>query len=234
MHTGAPLLGNAIGSRETVRVFADGQRTLVAIGVACPPVRARTHGRRLVARWPPGRCGLTSPRVTLKLALDADCQLAQGRVRRAGTPPVTLRAARCAPDGAVSAEAGEECAGDDACGSDRHCLDCRCVPRVDFARDILPIFQGCMTVACHEGPTGTGIVDLLPEQAFLQLRARSARTGTCAGQPIVVPGDPDASVFWKRVGGEECGGRMPLGSSLLPTAELDAIRAWIAQGATER
>jgi hypothetical protein len=102
---------------------------------------------------------------------------------------------------------------------------------VSFARDVQPIFRGCLTVACHEGPTAVGTVDLVADRAYAELRGRSARAGACAGQPLVVPGDPDASVLWKRLGGSECGGSMPLGSSLLPAADLDAIRTWLAQGA---
>jgi hypothetical protein len=231
-HAGTRLLGDGPGSRDIVRLLGDDRRVLVAFGAVCPPVRARAQARRVVARWRPGRCGLAGG-VRLKMVLDADCQIARGRVRRAGAPPVRLEAARCAADGLVSAGTGEECAGDTACGADRRCVDCRCVPGVAFARGVEPTFQGCLTVACHEGPTAVGSVDLAPGRAYAELLGRGARAGPCAGQPLVLPGDPDASVLWKRLAGSECGGRMPLGSPLLPAGELDAIRTWIAEGAPE-
>ena len=231
VHGGTGLLAG--GPRhDVVSMVGKGRRLLVALGVVCPPVQARARGRRVVARWPPGRCAIAG-RVTLKLALDADCQIARGRVRRAGARPVPLDAARCAADGIVSAGTGEECADSAGCPPDRRCVDCRCVPPVDFARDVAPTFQGCLTVACHEGPTAVGSVDLAPGRAYPELLGRSARAGACGGRPLVVPGDSDASVLWKRVAGPECGGRMPLGSALLPAAELDAIRTWIAEGAPE-
>jgi hypothetical protein len=230
VQTGTRLLADGPGSYDVVRVTADDRRMRVALDVTCPPGRARARGRRLTARWPRGRCGVPE-RVTLKMVLDANCEVARGRVRRAGFGRVEFMATRCAPDGVVSSDTGEECAGADACGPGLGCVDCRCVPLVSFARDVKPIFQGCLTVACHEGPTANGSVDLAPDRAYAELRSRGARAGACAGQAFVVPGDPDASVLWKRVGGSECGGSMPLGSPLLPAADLDAIRAWIAQGA---
>jgi hypothetical protein len=227
---GTRVLSGAPGSYDLVRVIADGRRTSVAIGAACPPVRAHTTGRRIVARWRRGLCGVPE-RVMLKMALDGTCEVARRRVRRTGSRLVALLAARCASDGVVSVEAGEECAAADACGAERRCVDCRCAPVISFARDVQPAFQNCMTVACHEGARAVGLFELVPERAYEQLLARRARAGACAGQPLVAPDDPDASVLWKRLGGTECGGRMPLGSLALPAADVDAIRAWIAQGA---
>jgi len=230
-HVGTRLLVDG-PSRDIVRIVRDDRRVLVALGAVCPPVRARAHGLRVVARWPQGRCALAG-RVALKMVLDVDCEIARGRVHRTGARPVPFEAARCAADGVVSAGSGEECAGAGACAPDRRCVDCGCVPRVDFARDVAPTFQNCLTVACHEGPTANGMVDLAPGRAYSELMGRGAHAGACAGQPLVVPGDPDASVLWKRITGSECGGRMPFGSPLLPGVQLDAIRTWIAEGAPE-
>jgi hypothetical protein len=230
MQPGTRVLPGAPGSYDLVRVIPDGRRMNVSIDAACPPVRAHAAGRRIVARWPRGACGVPE-RVTLKMVLDAACEIARGRVRRTGLRPAGLLAARCASDGVVSAEAGEECATPDACGPDRRCVDCRCAPVVSFVRDVQPAFQNCMTVACHQGANAVGLFELVPDRAYEQLLARRARAGACGGQPLVAPGNPDASVLWKRLGGTECGGRMPLGSVALPAADIDAIRAWIAQGA---
>jgi Planctomycete cytochrome C len=230
VQAGTRLLPAASGDYDVVHVTTDGERMRVALDATCPPIRARARGRRLTARWPRGRCAVPES-VTLKMVLDDGCEVARGRVRRSGSRAVALLAARCAADDVVSAGTGEEYAAADACGPDRRCVDCRCVPVVGFVRDVQPIFQNCLTAACHEGADAAGSFELVPERAYEELLARRARAGACGGQPLVVPGDPDASVLWKRVGGTTCGASMPLGSPLLPAADVDAIRAWIAQGA---
>ena len=229
--SGTRVLPGATGGYDVVRVVTAGRRITVALDATCPPIRARAHGRRVTARWPRGRCAVPG-RVTLEMVLDDGCEIVRGRVRRTGSRAVALLAARCAPDGVISADAGEECAvSDDTCGPDRRCVDCRCVPVVSFARDVQPIFRNCLSAACHEGADAAGSFELVPERAYAELLARRARAGACGGQPLVVPGDPDASVLWRRIGGAACGASMPLGSTPLPPGDVDAIRAWIAQGA---
>ncbi len=227
---GTRIMPGTAGSYDVVRIAAEGARSTAALDAVCPPIRAHTRGRRITARWPRGRCGVAA-RVTLKLVLDAGCEIARGRVRQGRSRAIPLLAARCADDGVVSSEAGEECAAGDACGPDRRCNDCRCGPAVRFARDVQPIFQNCLTSACHEGADAAGSFELTPGRASEELLTRRSRAGACAGQPLVVAGDPDDSVLWKRIGGTACGASMPLGATLLAPAEVDVIRAWIAQGA---
>src|SRR5262249_6293659 len=74
---GTRVLPGVPGSYDLVRVIPDGRRMNVSIDAACPPVRAHTAGRRIVARWPRGACGVPE-RVTLKLVLDAACEIARG------------------------------------------------------------------------------------------------------------------------------------------------------------
>jgi hypothetical protein len=230
VHAGPRILPGATGGYDVLHVAADGRHVTVALGATCRRVRARTRGRRVTAVWPRGRCDVPG-RVTLKMTLDDACEIASGRVKRSGSQLVPLVASRCAADGVVSAAAGEECAASDACSPDRRCVDCRCMPIVRFARDVQPIFAQCLTAACHEGPNAPGSFELVMDRAYPELLTRRARAGRCGGQPLVVPGDPDASVLWKRVGGAACGASMPLGSMPLPAQAVDAIRAWIAEGA---
>jgi hypothetical protein len=228
---GPRLLPGLAGGYDVIRLGANGRRMTAAIGATCPPVRARTRGARVIATWPPGRCAAAG-RVRLTMTIREECEVARGRVKRRGAPPVALVAPRCASDGVVRGDLGEQCAADAACGEDARCVDCRCVPIVRFTRDVEPIFTQCLTSACHEGGNAPGSFDLLPERAYPELLSKHARAGACAGEPLVAPGDPDASVLLKRVGGAECGASMPLGSDLLPAPAVDAIRAWIAQGAS--
>lgn len=54
-----------------------------------------------------------------------------------------------------------------------------------------------------------------------------------AGAVRVVPGNPDGSYLIQKLEGRTdiAGSRMPLGGPFLPQADIDVIRAWIAQGA---
>lgn len=229
-HRGPRLVPGATGTYDVVRFDGAGRDARVAIAATCPAVRARGRGRRVRATWPSGACGVPE-RIRLTGELDADCQVLRGRLRRGGRPGVALVAARCADDGIVRADAGEACATAGACGPDQRCIDCRCVPAVDFRRDVQPIFRSCLTLACHEGPRPTGAFSLEPGAAHGALLGGVAGRGPCAGRALVVPGAPDASVLMARVGGGTCGARMPIGPVSLPAAEVDTLRAWISQGA---
>jgi hypothetical protein len=231
VQTGPRLLPGIAGGYDVIRLAVEGRRVTAAIGATCPPVRARTRGARVTATWRSGRCAVAG-RVRLKMVIGDGCEVARGRVKRRRAPAVALVAPRCAPDGVVHGELGEQCAADETCGEDARCVDCRCVPIVRFARDVQPIFTQCLTAACHEGGNAPGSFDLVADRAYGELLSKRARAGACAGEPLVVPGNPDASVLFKRIGGAACGASMPLGSDLLPAAAVDAIRAWIAQGAS--
>jgi hypothetical protein len=226
---GDRLLPDVAGSHDVIQVARDGARWSVALAGTCPPVRARLRGRRLRARWPASACG-TVGRVRLAATFDEGCERLRGKIAR-GRRRTAFAAPRCAADGVVSGDAGEQCATADACGPGAACVDCRCTPAVSFARDVVPIFQDCLTAACHEGANAPGSFQLVADLAYAELLSRRARAGACAGRPLVVPGDPDGSTLFARVAGFTCDGRMPLGSIALPPASVDAIRAWIAQGA---
>jgi mono/diheme cytochrome c family protein len=95
-------------------------------------------------------------------------------------------------------------------------------PRVDFARDIWPIFQRSCA-ECH-GPT--------KQKGKLRLDSREAVLTGGASGPAVVPGKPDVSELVRRVtlpnGAED---RMPARGEPLSTSAIDRLRAWIEQGA---
>src|SRR5690349_11061652 len=95
-------------------------------------------------------------------------------------------------------------------------------PKVDFSRDIQPIFkQHC--VECH-GPS--------QQMRALRLdRRRDAlpnRVG--ANGARIVPGDTGKSTLYRRISGTESGTRMPPSGPLKPE-EIKLIGAWIDQGA---
>jgi len=50
---------------------------------------------------------------------------------------------------------------------------------------------------------------------------------------LVVPGDPDASVFYQRLVEKDMSKRMPLGQPQLSTMALTIVRDWISEGASD-
>ena len=94
--------------------------------------------------------------------------------------------------------------------------------RVDFSRDIRPIFnQNCMP--CHGGVRQKNGV------SFITVKKRWA-TGK-SGRPTIVPGDPDASELMARVTSTDPEARMPYHAPPLPPEQIALLRRWIKQGA---
>ena len=93
-------------------------------------------------------------------------------------------------------------------------------PAVDFDTDIAPIFKA----KCHQCHG--------EEQQLGQLRldARSVAMATGPSGPRIVARSPEASTLYQRVAGLGEGVRMPMGGQLAED-EIEAIRAWIEQGA---
>src|SRR5215831_12287557 len=94
--------------------------------------------------------------------------------------------------------------------------------RVDFSRDIRPIFnQNC--VACHGGVRQkNGVSFIFREEALGKGKS---------GRRTIVPGDPDASELISRVTSKDPDARMPYHAAALPPAEIALLRRWIAEGA---
>ncbi|WP_152049868.1 PSD1 and planctomycete cytochrome C domain-containing protein [Tautonia marina] len=93
---------------------------------------------------------------------------------------------------------------------------------IDFDRTIRPIFEAhCL--GCHGSEDRKG--------GLLLTSRREALLPTDSGEPALVPGDPDASELWFRVESHDELDRMPPSGNRLAPAQIEAIRAWIAQGA---
>lgn len=119
-------------------------------------------------------------------------------------------------------------------------------PATQLRRDVLPIFtRSCAFASCHGSATGRNQGVYLkaddPARVRTEVLATSQRSKTAA---YVVPGDPGKSFLMRKVDGDQCtlaaacekgscGDTMPLGNPLLPVAERDVIRRWIAQGAKD-
>ncbi|HEV2273200.1 MAG TPA: PSD1 and planctomycete cytochrome C domain-containing protein [Acidobacteriaceae bacterium] len=94
--------------------------------------------------------------------------------------------------------------------------------RVDFSRDIQPIFnQNC--VSCHGGVRQKNGVSFI-------FRAEALGKGD-SGKPTIVPGDPDASELMVRVTSKDPESRMPYHAPMLRPEQIELLRRWIKQGA---
>src|SRR5262249_48102396 len=94
--------------------------------------------------------------------------------------------------------------------------------RVDFSRDIRPIFnQNC--VACHGGVRQKNGVSFIFREEALG-RGKS-------GRPTIVPGDPDASELIRRITSKDPDQRMPYHAPPLSAQQISLLRRWIKQGA---
>jgi hypothetical protein len=95
----------------------------------------------------------------------------------------------------------------------------------NFSQDILPIFQqGCnLGIRCHAEAVGQSELKL-EGYATLMKGGRSGRA--------IVPGDPGASLLYKRVTGA-IPPRMPLDNPPLSAEQIELIRKWIDAGAKD-
>ncbi|MFN7017760.1 MAG: PSD1 and planctomycete cytochrome C domain-containing protein [Fimbriimonadales bacterium] len=93
--------------------------------------------------------------------------------------------------------------------------------KVDFAREILPIFKASC-FPCH-GPER--------RQGGLRLSDReSAFKGGISGR-VIIPGDAENSLLVKRIRSDEEGPRMPKGMTALSPEQIELIKRWINEGA---
>jgi hypothetical protein len=96
-----------------------------------------------------------------------------------------------------------------------------CAPnaaQVSYSRDISPVLAGCSGEVCH-APWDYGTIVNQPSRAC------------CDRRFLVTPFPPSLSLVTQSLTGtDSCVGTMPQGGHLA-TAEIQAITAWICQGA---
>lgn len=91
----------------------------------------------------------------------------------------------------------------------------------------------CNSAPCHGASAAAGL-DLRDEAQALQrlMDARSSDEGECGDEdlPLLVPGDPEGSLFYQKLAGTHtCGGRrMPPAATPVSDASLEGIAAWIS------
>jgi hypothetical protein len=68
--------------------------------------------------------------------------------------------------------------------------------------------------------------------AYAALVGKTSTSRRCMGKPIVVPGQPEMSLLFQKLGPTPpCGSRMPIGGAPLSDANMELVRSWIAAGA---
>lgn len=93
------------------------------------------------------------------------------------------------------------------------CNHCHSLPPNDKSNGMLSMGQDRMT-------------------AYVALMAGVSSSSRCGGMTLVVPFDPDASLFVQKFSpNPPCGDRMPFGEPPLEAAQLERIRLWIEDGA---
>jgi hypothetical protein len=71
-------------------------------------------------------------------------------------------------------------------------------------------------------------------ETYAALLGSTSASTACAGRDVVVPGDPEQSLFVLKVSGQPpCGNRMPLGGKALSSAQIQMIKSWVATGAND-
>ena len=101
---------------------------------------------------------------------------------------------------------------------------------VSYRRDIQPIFNTFCT-SCHMAPDGQGYREVgLDLTAYDSLMTH---INTCTQEPLVIPGNSEASYLMEKLGGNpRCGQPMPLGQTL-PQEYIEKIATWIDEGARD-
>lgn len=105
-------------------------------------------------------------------------------------------------------------------------------PPVSFAASVQPIFSAnCATSGCHTGGSPLAGLNLEPGQAYGNI-VNVASTQIPAIQRVL-PGDASNSYLYQKITDAMgiMGSPMPFGSFPLPQDDIDAIEAWINQGA---
>ncbi len=90
---------------------------------------------------------------------------------------------------------------------------------------------------CHSMPAsdisnGNLSTGMDQDSAYAALVGKASTSSRCNGKRLVVPHDPDASLFLDKFTAKPtCGDRMPLGGMALSDHEIELIRSWIVAGA---
>jgi hypothetical protein len=104
---------------------------------------------------------------------------------------------------------------------------------------LFPVETKAQCNSCHAVPANEVTSGLLctghdQASAYAALVGMTSVSKRCSGKALIVPGQPDASLFLQKLlAAPPCGEQMPLGGGHLPQAQVDLVRSWIAAGAPD-
>jgi hypothetical protein len=123
-------------------------------------------------------------------------------------------------------------------------------PTVSYGTEVLPLFKrSCgLSSSCHSSPTGQrvflGATNVTMSNTETRAKIVNVKAAALTSMDYVKPGDPVNSFLMRKMDGDlcplkgqcvagDCGKSMPENADLLPVAERDLVRRWIAQGAPD-
>lgn len=111
--------------------------------------------------------------------------------------------------------------------------------RFDLVFDQVLRDVGCV-FGCHDASAAGGLA-LQPgetlrveaQPAYDALVGVTSHSADCAGEILVVPGDGEASLLWRKLEptAHRCGDLMPRGANFIRQDQIDLVRRWIDDGA---
>jgi hypothetical protein len=106
---------------------------------------------------------------------------------------------------------------------------------ISFSADVQPIFtRSCAKSGCHAGSSASFIFGLSLEQGQAYGNLVGVSSGEEPTLKRVEPGRSDLSYIIRKLEGSGLGDRMPAdGPPYLPDTEIQLIRDWIDQGASD-
>jgi hypothetical protein len=164
-------------------------------------------------------------------ASDTTCSFGCANGACSACVPSCPTGAQCGSNG-CGGTCGAGCAAGQQCNASDQCV----FPNVSLANDIQPLFTAsCAANGCHGGANPKqGLALTSASVSFSHLVNVFATENNCTTHKRVAPGSPSTSYLVdKLTGANLCfGSQMPGGSSSNWTsAEIDLVRAWIANGA---
>jgi hypothetical protein len=102
---------------------------------------------------------------------------------------------------------------------------------------MFPMETNARCNACHANPAndvsnGKLSMGMDKATAYAAIVGKASASSHCMNQMLVVPGKPEASLFYlKLTATPPCGVRMPNGGNPFTEAQLEMVRSWISAGA---
>lgn len=95
-----------------------------------------------------------------------------------------------------------------------------------------PRCDSCHAMPASDVSNGKLHMGMDKATAYNALVGKTSAGRKCMGKPLIVPGQPEASLLWQKLGpSPPCGSRMPIGGAPLSDEQLEMVRSWIAAGA---